>query len=235
MKLGILETGRPPEPLAETFGDYPAMFRALLGEAAYDYATFDVAAGELPTHPQACDAWLVTGASAGVYDPLPWIAPLKAFLVEAKGKAPLIGVCFGHQVMAEAFGGRVEKSAKGWGVGLQTYEVRQREPWMDDSDRLALPGSHQDQVVEQPPNTEVIAASAFTPFGMLAWRDQPAISLQLHPEFRPAYARALIEARRGPRYTDAQADAAIASYAAPDDRARAGAWIRRFLEQASAR
>lgn len=231
MKLGLLETGRPPEPLAETYGDYPAMFRALLGEAAYEYATFDVAAGELPAHPQACDAYLVTGASAGVYDPLPWIAPLKAFLVEAKGKVPLVGICFGHQVMAEAFGGRVEKSPKGWGVGLQTYKVRRREPWMDVVSTLALPGSHQDQVVEQPPNTEVIAASDFTPFGMLAWRDQPAISLQLHPEFEPAYAKALIEARRGPRYTDEQADAAIASYRAPDDRARTGEWIKRFLAQ----
>jgi len=236
LKLGILETGAPPEPLAETFGDYPAMFRALLGEDAYDYATFDVAAGELPAHPQACDAYLITGASAGVYDPLPWIAPLKAFLVEAKGKAPLVGVCFGHQVMAEAFGGRVEKSKRGWGVGLQTYAVRRREPWMDDGvASLSLPGTHQDQVVEQPPNTEVIAASDFTPFGMLAWRDQPAISLQLHPEFRPAYAKALIEARRGARYSDEQADAAIATYRAPDDRARTGEWIRRFLHQAAAR
>jgi GMP synthase-like glutamine amidotransferase len=231
MKLGILETGAPPEPLVDTYGDYPAMFRALLGEGAYDYVTFDVAAGALPAHPQACDAYLVTGASAGVYDPLPWISPLKAFLVEAKGKAALVGVCFGHQLMAEAFGGRVEKSSRGWGVGLQTYEVRRREPWMDDVAGFALPGSHQDQVVEPPPETEVVAASDFTPFGMLAWRDQPAISLQLHPEFEPAYAKALIEARRGPRYTDAQADAAIATYQGPDDRTRMAAWIRRFLMQ----
>lgn len=235
MKLGILETGAPPEPLARTYGDYPAMFRALLGEGAYDYVTFDVAAGVLPAHPQVCEAYVVTGASAGVYDPLPWIAPLKGFLVEAKGKAALVGVCFGHQVMAEAFGGRVEKSEKGWGVGLQTYQVRRREPWMEDVAAFALPGSHQDQVVEPPPGAEVVAASDFTPFGMLAWRDQPAISLQLHPEFQPAYAKALIEARRGPRYTDAQADAAIATYDAPDDRARAAEWIRRFLAQSGAR
>lgn len=235
MKLGLLETGRPPEPLAQTYGDYPAMFRALLGEDAYDYATFDVAAGELPAHPQACDAYVVTGASAGVYDPLPWIAPLKAFLVDSRGKAALVGVCFGHQVMAEAFGGRVEKSPKGWGVGLHSYQVRRREPWMDEVCAFALPASHQDQVVEPPPGAEVIAASDFTPFGMLAWRDQPAISLQLHPEFQPAYAKALIEARRGPRYSDEQADAAIATFEAADDRARTGAWIRRFLADVATR
>jgi hypothetical protein len=75
----------------------------------------------------------------------------------------------------------------------------------------------------------VIAASDFTPFGALAYDDQPAISIQLHPEFEPAYAKALIESRRGTRFSPAQADAAIASLDAPDDRARVGGWIRRFL------
>ena len=94
---------------------------------------------------------------------------------------------------------------------------------------IRLPASHQDQVVALPPGAEVIAASAFTPMAALAWRDQPAISLQLHPEFEPAYAMALIEARRGKTYADDQADAAIASYGRPDDRARVGQWIRNFL------
>ena len=107
----------------------------------------------------------------------------------------------------------------------------QRESWMDDVAAIRLPGSHQDQVVELPPGAEVIAASDFSPFGALAWRDQPAISIQLHPEFEPAYAMALIEARRGTRYTDDQANAAIASYGGADDRARVGGWINRFLAE----
>ena len=227
MRVGILETGAPPEPLAETFGDYPAMFRALLGEDAYDYATFDVAAGELPAHPQACDAYLVTGASAGVYDPLPWIAPLKTFLREAKGKASLVGICFGHQVMAEAFGGRVEKSHKGWGIGLQTYPIVRREPWMDDAPSVAIPASHQDQVVLQPPGTHVLASSVFTPYAGLVWANQPSLSFQFHPEIQPPYAAALYESRRG-RLPDV--DSAIASLNAPNDNHRVGDWIRRFLQ-----
>lgn len=232
MKLGILKTGAPPKD-ASGFGGYPDMFRRLLGEDAYDYAVFDVEAGGLPASPTAAEAWLVTGSSAGVYDPLPWIEALKDFLRAARGQAPLVGVCFGHQVMAEAFGGRVIKSPKGWGVGEQTYRVLRREPWMDGAGEIRLPGSHQDQVVEAPPGAEVIAASDFTPFGALAYRDQPAISIQLHPEFEPAYAIALIEARRGSRYSDAEADRAIASYGAPDDRARVGGWIRNFLRDAT--
>ena len=222
MKLAILETGTPPEPLIRRFGRYPTMFEDLLG-SNFDHATFDVTSGETPDE---ADAYLVTGSPTGVYEKLPWIAELIDFLRKRKGRAKLVGICFGHQIMAEAFGGHVEKSSKGWGVGLHTCPIVAREPWMDEAHAVAIPASHQDQVVQQPPNTEVIASSLFTPYAALAWRDQPAISFQFHPEFAPDYAKALIEARRD-RLADP--DAAIASLDAPNDNARVGAWIRDFL------
>ena len=230
MKIGLLETGEPPETLQPEFGRYGGMFQDLLGPG-HDYATYDVQAGNLPDDPTECDAYIITGSAAGVYDDLPWIAPLKAFLVEAKDQ-PLVGVCFGHQIMAEAFGGRVLKSDKGWGVGLHAYDVAAPQAWMD-FDRAAVPASHQDQVVEVPPGARVVAGSDFTPAGILVYDDRPAISMQFHPEFDPAYATALIEARRGSRYTDAQADAAIASLRQPNDRARVAGWIESFLSQAT--
>lgn len=233
MRLGILKTGRPPSSCIPQFGTYPDMFIRLLGQEAYDYRVYAADEGELPASPKDCDAWLVTGSSAGAYEPLPWIDPLKGFLNEAKGQAALVGVCFGHQIMAEAFGGKVIKSPKGWGLGQQEYRVLRREPWMDGTATFRLPGSHQDQVVELPPGAEVIAASDFTPMGALAWRDQPAISIQLHPEFEPAYAASLIENRRGSRYTDEEADRALASYRLPDDRARVGGWLKNFLKSAT--
>jgi GMP synthase-like glutamine amidotransferase len=235
MKLGILKTGAPPAPLAAQFGDYPGMFQALLGPDAHDYVVFDAETGDLPTGPEACEAYLVTGSSAGVYDPLPWIADLSDFLRAARGRAGLVGVCFGHQIMAQAFGGQVIKSPKGWGVGLHTYEVSDPAVWMDRTGPIAVAASHQDQVVKAPPGARVVAANDFTPFGMLAYDDQPAISIQLHPEFEPAYAKALIEARRGSRYDDAQADQAVASYAAPNDAVRVGGWIDVFLATIPAR
>ena len=224
MKLAILETGRPPAALVERFGDYPAMMARMLGPG-FDAVRFDVAAGELPTDPDAYEAYLMTGSPAGVYDPLPWIEPLKDFLRAAKDRK-LVGICFGHQVMAEAFGGRVEKSDKGWGIGLQGYEIDRVEPWMDEVEGISVPASHQDQVVEQPPNTEVVASSAFAPFAALTWTDRPAISIQFHPEFEPDYAKALIAARRD-KMPDP--DAAIASLDRPNDNARLGGWIRNFL------
>ena len=224
MKLAILETGRPPGQLADEFGDYPAMFEAMLG-SGFEVESFDVQAGELP-EPRAHHAYLITGSPAGVYDPLPWIAPLQQFIRDAKD-ARMVGVCFGHQVMAEALGGHVEKSDRGWGAGLHRYEVVRPEPWLDGASTISVPASHQDQVVVRPPNTEVVAQSDFTPFAALAWTDRPAISFQFHPEFSPAFARALIEKRYD---IVPDPDAAIASLDAPNDNARVGGWIRRFLE-----
>lgn len=225
MKLAILETGYPPGKLAEEFGDYPAMFERLLGPG-FDVERFDVLAGKLPSDPAAHHAYLITGSPAGVYDPLPWIPPLMEFIRSADG-AKMVGVCFGHQVMAEALGGHVEKSEKGWGAGLHRYTVVRSEPWIDTAGTVAIPASHQDQVIVQPPNTEVVAASDFTPLAALAWTDRPAISFQFHPEFSPEFAKALIEKR----YDNIpNPDAAIASLDAPNDTAVVGGWIRRFLK-----
>ncbi|HEV2531171.1 type 1 glutamine amidotransferase [Phenylobacterium sp.] len=234
MRLGILKTGRPPKPAIERFGTYPDMFIGLLGADAYDWRTYAVDEGELPKSPTECDGYLITGSSAGVYEPLPWIGPAMDFLRAAKGRAALVGVCFGHQLMAQAFGGNVVKSPKGWGVGEHVYEVMHAEPWMDERPlRIRLPASHQDQVVEKPPGAQVVFASEFTPFAALAWPDARAISMQPHPEFDPAYAMSLIEHRRGDPYPDAQADAAIASYSGADDRERVAGWINRFLAHAT--
>jgi GMP synthase-like glutamine amidotransferase len=151
------------------------------------------------------------------------------FLRQAKGRTRMVGICFGHQVMAQAFGGSVIKSPKGWGVGLQRYAVDRREAWMDDARQVAIPGSHQDQVVAPPPDARVILASDFTPYAGLTYEDETALSFQAHPEFDPAFASALIEARRGVRFTDDEAEAALASLAQPNDNARVAGWIRTFL------
>ena len=223
MKVAILETGRPPGGLADEFGDYSAMFAGLLGPG-FEAESFDVQRGQLPDR-RGHGAYLITGSPAGVYDPLPWIEPLKQFIRSASS-AKMVGVCFGHQIMAEALGGRVEKSDKGWGAGLHRYTVVRPEPWIETPGTIAIPASHQDQVVVQPPSSEVVAASEFTPLAALAWTDRPAISFQFHPEFSPAFAKALIEKRYD---VVPDPDAAIASLDAPNDNARVAGWIRNFL------
>lgn len=225
--IAILETGKPPEALKDAFDDYPARFRALLGEGVAT-VRFDVQAGRLPEDPEDFQGAIVTGSAAGVYDDLPWIPHLVDWLRAARGRTRLVGICFGHQVMAHAFGGRVEKSDKGWGVGLHRYAVVGEEPWMfPRAASIAIPVSHQDQVLVPPADARVIAASEFTPFAGLAWDD--AMSFQCHPEFQPDYAAALVESRRGHRIADSLADEALASLAKSNDRAVLTAWIRAFL------
>ena len=223
--VGILECGAPPDALVPRFGTYGAMVKRLLGPDR-DTVTFDVTSGELPASATECRGYVLTGSPAGVYEDLPWIAGLIRFLQQARGRTRLVGLCFGHQAMARAFGADVIKSPKGWSIGLHGYEVRERAPWMDDAAKIRLPASHQDQVVTCPPRARVTAASAFTPNAGLDYGD--AISFQFHPEFSPEFGRALIEARRD-RY-GALADPALDSYGQPNDCARVGQWIRRFLD-----
>ena len=223
MRIGILECGVPPADVVARQGDFADAVRAMLGRDATVYAAMH---GVLPETATACDAYVVTGSPAGVMDDLPWIAPLLSFLRAARGRARLVGLCFGHQAMAAAFGGQVEKSERGWGLGLHGYDVVARAPWMDDAATIHIPAFHQDQVVAAPPGARVTLASDFTPFAGLDYGD--AVSFQFHPEFSVPYALALTESLRG-RLGAALTTPALASYAAPDDVSRVQGWITRFL------
>jgi GMP synthase-like glutamine amidotransferase len=147
----------------------------------------------------------------------------------ASGQSAMVGICFGHQVMAEAFGGRVIQSPRGWGIGLHRYQVNERADWMDDARSIAVPASHQDQVVQLPRDARVLGGSDFTPYGIVEYPQRRAMSLQSHPEFSPEYAAALIELRRGSKYSAEQADRALATLREPNDRARVGTWLAQFL------
>lgn len=230
MKIGILETGEVHPDLSARHGDYPAMFARLLGAAdpGLDFATVRVVAGEMPDDPHQADAWLVTGSRHGVYDDLPWIGPLKDFLrASVTAGVPVVGICFGHQALAEALGGRAAKSARGWGLGAQDYEVTARPGWMAAlPDRFAVHALHQDQVEDMPPGATVLARSEHCPYAALAYGDPEAptaISLQPHPEFDAAFLDALIELRTG---TALPAAAAADARAGLGREVQAAEWAR---------
>lgn len=230
MDLGILETGAPPGDLKNRFGSYGDMFRQMLGPD-YRYSYYDVRTGHLPEQVGRHDAYLISGSASGVYDGDPWIATLKQFIQQSSGRTPVIGICFGHQIMAEAYGGRVTKSPNGWGAGLHSYQIKRHAAWMnsDHAPRLSIPVSHQDQIVDLPSDATVLAASEFTPYAVLEYPERRAISFQGHPEFSPEYATALIDLRRGTRYQQDFADAAAASLQQPNDALRVAGWVRSFL------
>lgn len=231
MRIGILKTGSPAAELEPLVGSYAAMIRAALG-SAYAYMEFDSTKGHLPDREARADAYVITGSPAGVHDGDPWIAQLAQWLVEADPAVPLVGICFGHQLMAKAYGGVVGMSRSGWASGLCEYQVRFRERWMDDATRLVLPAANRDQVTRCPAGARVIATSAQCPCAALSYGDRRAISFQAHPEFSTGYAAMLIDRyERMCCLSAAQAAQARMSLTRAHDCARVAGWIRRFVER----
>jgi GMP synthase-like glutamine amidotransferase len=236
MKITILEAGQAPGRLLELYPRYPDMFVSLLSgvDETLTFETVALVDGAAPPEPSACEAVVITGSPAGVYDLTPWMEPLRTFIRgAATAKTPMIGVCFGHQVIADALGGDVRKSHKGWGVGRHTYDILTREPWMTDAGSVfSLGVSHQDQVIAPPAGARTLARSTHTDHAMLVYDNAPIMSLQGHPEFTDGFLSALYGARRGKTLSDDLADQAIESLGAADDNALVADWMVRFLRQA---
>ncbi|MGY6549359.1 MAG: type 1 glutamine amidotransferase [Roseinatronobacter sp.] len=187
MKIGILKTGTAPDQMRATSGDYPALFAHLLAGQGFDFVTYDVEAMVFPDSPLDADGWLITGSRHGVYEPHPFIAPLAQFIRDAFAvRRPVVGICFGHQIMAQALGGQVEKFAGGWIVGAQDYAF--------GADALTLNAWHQDQVVTPPPGALTLASSPNCAHAALGYGDL-GFSVQAHPEFDDICIQTLIDTR----------------------------------------
>ena len=226
MTVGLLQCDHTAPEFRGIAGDYDAMFRAWL--PGVDWRIYDLPAGEFPAAPAECDAWVATGSRLSVYDDAAWIHRFAALVREIDAaQHPFIGVCFGHQMMGHALGGRVAKSARGWGVGVHEFRVHAQEPWMQPPlETISLIMSCQDQVEELPPGAMVLASTPHCPVAM--FRRGTLLGVQGHPEFDPAYAAALLHHRRE-RIGSAIADEALASLANPRHSSELAAWALRWL------
>ncbi len=158
---------------------------------------YDVAGGQFPDPLDACDAYLITGSPKGVYDADVWIAELAAFIRDAyQAGKKLVGICFGHQILAHALGGHSGRSDKGWGLGLKTFDINMKKSWMTPGlAQCSLYFVHQDQVVRLLPGADLLGGNAFCP-NLLFAIDDRVLGIQGHPEFSVAMMKDVLEARK---------------------------------------
>ena len=221
MKIGILTTGHRPDSLPQ-FSNYAGMFAELLEGQGLEFENYDVVDGVFPSGVDAAEGWLITGSRHGAYEDHPWIPPLEGFIRDAyAARVPLVGICFGHQIIAQALGGTVEKYSDGWAVGLREYDF--------GGETLALNAWHQDQVTELPEGAEVVASNAFTPYAGLVYGDR-AFSVQPHPEFGHAFVQGLMDTR-GAAVPAPLLAAAQAKLGAPVDQPRLAEMIGTFFRE----
>ncbi len=237
MKLTILQVGETPQALRDRFLRFDRFFERMLAATAngFSFDSIPILDGAPFPDPEELEGVVITGSAVGVYDRPDWIDPLRGFIRAAyQAKTPMLGVCFGHQIMTDALGGDVRKSEKGWGLGRHVYAVDKRNPALDGlGAEIAIAASHQDQVITPPDGTEIFLSSGFTPNAGLIYGNGAAISVQPHPEFDPGFSRALVELRRHNPLDDAFVDERLASLDAPVDNAALAAALARFLIRAS--
>jgi GMP synthase-like glutamine amidotransferase len=232
MKLGILKTDTVRPEWVNEFGEYPDMFIRLLGrvDPSLEFHVYDVQQGEYPADIDEVDAYLITGSKSSVYDDEPWIATLMDFVRELdRRRKKLVGICFGHQLVAHALGGKTEKSAKGWGVGLHTHRFTEVPDWHDNEEaEFDILVSHQDQVVSNAAHAKVLASSEFCENAVCQVGDH-ILTFQGHPEFVPEYSREIMEFRR--KLIGEQVyQAGMASLASAPQQERVARWILNFLQ-----
>jgi GMP synthase (glutamine-hydrolysing) len=232
-RVGLLECDHVDPRFRPIAGDYVDMFRTLFARrapaAGIELVPYDVVGGVPPGDPRACDAWLCTGSRHGVGDGLAWVDDLAAFVRRvADAGVPFVGVCFGHQLLAHALGGRVGRASTGWGAGVGRIVVDGDAPWMvPPAAKLALHFMHQDQVVEPPPGAEVLGRADHCPVALLAVGDR-MMGVQAHPEFTGPYIDALLVDRVA-RIGEDEVAAARAGLSQTTDEATMAAWMARVL------
>ena len=223
MIIGILQAGHLPETIARETGDYDVMYPEMLAGHGLEFRNFAVVDGQFPDSANDADGWLITGSRHGAYEDHAWIPPLEQLIrdIHARG-LPLIGICFGHQIIAQALGGTVEKFAGGWSVGRTDYRLGDKV--------LSLNAWHQDQVTRRPEGADLLGSSDFCENAILAYGDT-IWTLQPHPEFDSAFIDGLIRQRGRGVVPDAVLDAATALLDKPNNNDDIAALMAAFYKK----
>ncbi|MEX0286018.1 MAG: type 1 glutamine amidotransferase [Paracoccaceae bacterium] len=150
-----------------------------------EFVPVHVALTDEPSVPGEVDGIIISGSEKGVYDDTPWMQALRDNLSAHRDHGtPMFGICFGHQLMADVFGGKAEKADHTFAAGARSFEM--------DGAQVPAYVAHQDQVTAVPPGARVTASAPYCPAAALAY-DFPALSVQFHPEYNAGFAEDLLD------------------------------------------
>ncbi len=225
MKIGILQAGHAAPAVRDAVGDYTAMYARMLDGHDFTYETWSVVDMEFPRSADQADGWLISGSKHGAYEDHKFIPPLEELIREiAASGRPLVGVCFGHQIIAQALGGTVEKFDGGWAIGRHEYDVGGKT--------YHLNAWHQDQITELPHGAETVGSNDFCTNAMIHYKGK-ALTIQPHPEFNATAIDALLETRAKGLIPEELQSAARAALPLSDDNKAMGATLAQFLKTKS--
>lgn len=233
LSICILETDNIRPELVEQYRGYGWMFQQLFARQPIpaEFEVFNVTCGEYPDDARHFDAYLVTGSKYDSFGDDPWIQVLREYLLTRYNNGEkLLGVCFGHQILALLLGGKTERAWQGWGVGVHRYEVLEQTEWMQPhAEQLSLLISHQDQVTQAPANATILASSAFCPIAAY-YIDNQVLCFQGHPEFVPDYSRSILNIRQA-QYGEELYQNGINSLELEHQGTIVAEWMMRFVAQ----
>jgi GMP synthase (glutamine-hydrolysing) len=181
----ILDCGPSLSEVSQQFGFAPDWIMAILEDSECSFTWVKAYEGKTVNHSEG-DAWIITGSPRSVYDELDWMLDMEEKIRDAQHhNKPVLGICFGHQLIAKSFGGRVELNPKGWELGAYPIELTDRglksKLFSDFNNHSVVYESHEDYVAVLPEDAVELALNnkgnqAFT-------IHENMYGVQFHPEF----------------------------------------------------